>query len=178
MHRNAVVVSEAAAARGLAIEVREFPEGTRTAQDAADAIGVELGQIVKSLVFAVGARAGDPEGRIVVALVAGDNQLDERKLAAAAGCAKAWRVDADAVRAATGFPVGGVAPFGHPSPLPTFVDVTFDRFGEVWAAAGTPHHVFALAPEALIGVTGAVRADLAKVAAAPGGPGPAAGARG
>lgn len=162
MHRNAVAVSAAAAVLGMAIEVVEFPDGTRTAQDAADAIGVELGQIVKSLVFAVGEGPKADGSSIVVALVSGDHLLDERKLAAAAGTRKAWRVDADAVRAATGFPVGGVPPFGHPAPLRTFVDETFDRFDVVWAAAGTPHHVFAASPTALITATSAIRSDLAK----------------
>ena len=95
---------------GLTIEVRRFPEGTKTAADAAAAIGVEVGQIVKSLVFAV-------DGEVVMALVAGSNQLDERKLGAAAGGGKARRVDADVVREATGYPIGGVPPFGHATTL-------------------------------------------------------------
>ena len=101
MHPNVQRVVAAAGDLGLTIEVRTFPEGTKTAADAAAAIGVEVGQIVKSLVFAV-------DGDVVMALVSGANQLDERKLAAAAGGAKSGRVDADAVREATGFPIGGV----------------------------------------------------------------------
>ena len=90
IHPNVLRVTEAANAAGLTIEVRQFPEGTKTAQDAADAIGVTVGQIVKSLVFGV-------DDEIVMALVSGSNQLDEKKLAAAAGGAKCKRVDADAV---------------------------------------------------------------------------------
>lgn len=160
MHRNAVAVARAAADRGLTIEIRQFPEGTRTAAEAAAAIGVQLGQIVKSLVFAVGDGPGDPAHRLVVALVSGDNQLDERKLAAAAGCVRSWRVDADAVRAATGFPVGGVPPFGHSTPLSVFVDPDLLRFDEVWAAAGTGQDVFGAAPTDLVRVTDGVVTDL------------------
>jgi prolyl-tRNA editing enzyme YbaK/EbsC (Cys-tRNA(Pro) deacylase) len=149
LHRNARAVSDAAAALGLDVAVREFPAGTRTAEDAARAIGVTVGQIVKSLIFRV-------DGVAVVALVSGPNRLDEARLAAAAGSAGApvARVDADGVRAATGYPIGGVPPFGHPRPVPTYVDEDLLAFTEVWAAAGTPRHVFAVAPGDLVRVTG------------------------
>ena len=110
IHPNVARVTQAAREAGLEIEVRKFPEGTKTAQDAADAIGVTVGQIVKSLVFGV-------DDEIVMALVSGVNQLDEKKLAAAAGGAKCKRVDADAVREATGYAIGGVPPFGHSTQL-------------------------------------------------------------
>lgn len=141
-------MTDAAAALGLDVEVREFPEGTRTAEDAAHAIGVSVGQIVKSLIF----RLGDD---VVVALVSGPNRLDEARLAAAAGTpdATVGRVDAKAVRAATGFPIGGVPPFGHPRPIPTFVDEDLLDYDEVWAAAGTPRDVFAVAPDDLVRAT-------------------------
>jgi Cys-tRNA(Pro) deacylase len=155
VHRNVVAVVEAARSAGLAIDPQEFPEGTRTAEDAARAIGVEVGQIVKSLVFAV-------DGAPVVALVSGSNQLDEAKLAAAAGGGRAERVDADRVRQETGFPVGGVPPLGHRQPMPVFVDETLLGFAVVWAAAGTPHVNFAVAPAALVAATGAVVCDLAR----------------
>ena len=106
LHPNVVRVVEAARALGLEITPRRFPDGTKTAADAAAAIGVELGQIVKSLIFAV-------DGEVVLAYVSGSNQLDEKKLALAAGGLKCARVDADVVRQATGFPIGGVPPFGH-----------------------------------------------------------------
>jgi prolyl-tRNA editing enzyme YbaK/EbsC (Cys-tRNA(Pro) deacylase) len=146
-HQNVRRVTDAADALGLTIEVRRFPEGTKTAADAAAAIGVEVGQIVKSLVFAV-------DGEVVMALVSGGNQLDERKLGAAAGGGKAARVDADAVREATGFPIGGVPPFAHASPLRVFVDPDLLGYDEVWAAAGTWNDVFGVAPTALVEATG------------------------
>ncbi|MDP4980469.1 MAG: hypothetical protein NWQ01_00510, partial [Ilumatobacteraceae bacterium] len=105
LHPNTLRVIDAAREAGLEITTRKFPEGTKTAADAAVAIGVVVGQIVKSLVFGV-------DNEIVMALVSGSNQLDEKKLAAAAGGSKCSRVDADAVRAATGYPIGGVPPFG------------------------------------------------------------------
>lgn len=162
LHRNAQVVREAARLRGVDITVRSFPEGARTAVDAAQAVGVEVGQIVKSLIFAVGHSATDLDAEIVLAMVSGANNLDERKLAVAAGEKKAWRVDADAVRAATGFAVGGVAPIGHPSPLRTWIDQDLLRFDQVWAAAGTPECVFSIDPRRLVSMTGAVIVDLAK----------------
>jgi Cys-tRNA(Pro) deacylase len=155
MHRNAVRVVEAARTAGLDIEVRPFPEGTRTAEDAARAIGVELGQIVKSLVFAV-------DGEPVVALVPGDRRLDETALAAAAGGQTCTRLDPNAVRDATGYPVGGIPPLGHAKPLRVFADEGLLRYDEVWAAAGTPHENFGAAPVALIQ---AARADVARLSA-------------
>jgi Cys-tRNA(Pro) deacylase len=140
---------------GLEISPRTFPDGTKTAADAAAAIGVEVGQIVKSLIFAV-------DGEVVLAYVSGANQLDERKLAAAAGGTKARRVDADVVRDATGYPIGGVPPFGHARALRAFVDPELLRWDEVWAAAGTWHDVFPLSPEDLVRVSGAEVADLRK----------------
>jgi Cys-tRNA(Pro) deacylase len=152
-HPNVTRVVEAARAAGLAIETRRFPEGTKTAQDAASAIGVEVGQIVKSLVFGV-------DDEIVMALVSGANQLDEKKLAAAAGGAKCSRVDADAVRSATGFPIGGVPPFGHSIQLRVFVDQDLLQYDEVWAAAGTWNDNFGAAPADIVRVAGGVVTDL------------------
>lgn len=142
-HPNVARVVAAATAIGLQITPRRFPEGTKTAADAAAAIGVEVGQIVKSLVFAV-------DGEVVMAYVSGSNQLDENKLARAAGGAKSRRVDADAVREATGFPIGGVPPFGHANALRIFIDADLLGYGEVWAAAGTWNDVFAIAPDDLV----------------------------
>jgi Cys-tRNA(Pro) deacylase len=146
-------VVEAAAARGLDIEPRRFPDGTKTAADAAAAIGVEIGQIVKSLIFAV-------DGRVVLAYVSGANQLDEKKLAVAAGGLKCSRVDADVVREATGFPIGGVPPFGFPTQIPVFIDPDLLQFEEVWAAAGTWHDVFGLAPDELVRASSGIVTDL------------------
>ena len=153
IHPNVARVMQAARDSGLEIEVRKFPEGTKTAQDAANAIGVTVGQIVKSLVFGV-------DEEIVMALVSGSNQLDEKKLAAAAGGAKCSRVDADAVRAATGFPIGGVPPLGLATQLRIFIDPDLMQYDEVWAAAGTWNDVFAVSPRELATATAGVVVDL------------------
>jgi len=152
-HPNVERVVEAAKARGLTIEPRTFPEGTKTAADAAAAIGVAVGQIVKSLIFAV-------DGEMVLAYVSGANQLDEGKLAHAAGGEKCSRVDADAVRTATGFPIGGVPPFGHATHLKVFIDPDLLQYDEVWAAAGTWHDVFGIEPHRLVDASEGVVTDL------------------
>ena len=153
LHPNVVRVVEAGRALGLSIEPRRFPDGTKTAADAAAAIGVDIGQIVKSLIFAV-------DGEVVLAYVSGANQLDEKKLAAAAGGAKCSRVDADVVREATGFPIGGVPPLGLATQLRIFVDPDLLQYEEVWAAAGTWNDVFSIDPRELIRVSGGVVVDL------------------
>jgi prolyl-tRNA editing enzyme YbaK/EbsC (Cys-tRNA(Pro) deacylase) len=146
-------VVAAAAAHGLEVDVRAFPQGTRTAEDAAAAIGCDVSQIVKSLVFMV-------DGEPVVALVAGPDRLDEGKLAQAAGGARVRRATGDEVRTATGFVIGGVPPFGHATTLRCFVDRALLGHAVVWAAAGTPTHVFAAEPSALAAAAGAHVADL------------------
>ena len=153
VHPNVSRVVSAAKERGLEINTKRFPEGTKTAADAAAAIGVTVGQIVKSLVFGV-------DGEIVMALVSGSNQLDEKKLALAAGGAKCARVDADAVREATGFPIGGVPPFGHSTQLRVFVDPDLLQYDEVWAAAGTWNDNFGAAPADIVRVSGGIVTDL------------------
>ena len=155
LHPRARAVADAARAHGLDIEVVEHPAGARTAADAAAAVGVDEAQIVKSLVFTV-------DGRMVMALVSGPNRLDEKRLAVASGGAEVGRADADAVRAATGYAIGGVPPFGHHSPLPTYVDRTLLDHEIVWAAAGTPRHVFAITPTDLVRLSNATVADLAR----------------
>jgi prolyl-tRNA editing enzyme YbaK/EbsC (Cys-tRNA(Pro) deacylase) len=152
-HPNVLRVVEAGRALGLEIITRRFPEGTKTAQDAANAIGVAVGQIVKSLVFGV-------DGEIVMAYVSGANQLDEKKLAVAAGGTKCSRVDADAVREATGFPIGGVPPFGHSTQLRVFIDPDLLQYHEVWAAAGTWNDVFGIEPHKLVEASGGAVTDL------------------
>lgn len=152
-HPNVIRVVEAAAAKGITIHPRRFPDGTKTAVDAANAIGVAVGQIVKSLIFGV-------DGHVVLAYVSGANQLDEKKLAAAAGGAKCERVDADTVRAATGFPIGGVPPFGHHTTLPVFIDPDLLQYDEVWAAAGTWHDVFGIEPHKLVEASEGVVVEL------------------
>jgi prolyl-tRNA editing enzyme YbaK/EbsC (Cys-tRNA(Pro) deacylase) len=151
--RSEEQVAAAAAALGLDVEVRTFPQGTRTADDAAAAIGCDVAQIVKSLVFVV-------DDEPVVALVGGADRLDEGKLALAAGGTAVRRADADEVRQATGYAVGGVPPFGHARALRCFVDDALLAHDVVWAAAGTPTHVFSSEPGALVAAAGAETATL------------------
>ena len=134
------------------MRVKAFPEGTRTAVDAARAVGCELGQIVKSLVFLA---AGKP----VVALVSGSNRLDERRLAAVAGDPVA-KADAETARAATGYAIGGVPPFGHATEVSVFMDRDLLRYPAVWAAAGRPDSVFEIEPARLRELSNAVVIDL------------------
>ncbi len=147
MHANVQRVVEAAAIEGLDITPTEFPEGTRTAEDAANAIGCTVGQIVKSLVFTI-------DDEPVLALVSGSNRLDEDKLAVAFEGGEVGRADADLVKSSTGYSIGGVPPFGHTTPLRTVVDEDLLAFDEIWAAAGTPRDVFPLRPADLLRVTG------------------------
>jgi prolyl-tRNA editing enzyme YbaK/EbsC (Cys-tRNA(Pro) deacylase) len=131
--------------------------GTKTAQDAANAIGVEVGQIVKSLVFSV-------DDALVLALVSGRNQLDTHALAAEHGHAdsKVVRPDADAVRAGTGFVIGGIPPIGHSSPLATYIDEDLLTYDVVWAAAGTSTDNWAVDPHELARATGGKVCPIAK----------------
>lgn len=141
-------VRAALAARGLEDRVRALAGTARTAEDAARACGVPAGAIVKSLVFLVG-------GRPVLALVAGDRRCDPTALPAALGLeGEPARCPAAAVRAATGFAIGGVAPVGHPTPLPTAIDPSLGRFERLFAAAGHPHVVFATSLDELRALTG------------------------
>ncbi len=146
---SACRVKEAAEELGLAIVVQVMREPTRTAEQAAAACGCAVAQIVKSLVF-----AGEESGRPYLLLVSGQNRVDERSVAAALGEPLA-RLDAERVRALTGFAIGGIPPFGHASPLPVYMDQDLLAFDSVWAAAGTPFAVFSVSPEALAQAVGA-----------------------
>ena len=126
MHPTAAKVQKRLAERGLDVEVVDLPDSTRTATDAAEACGCELGQIVKSLVFVV-------DGRPTMVLCAGDRRVTE---------IDGEPAGAQDARAATGFSIGGVPPLGHDSDLPTIFDESLRRFDRVWCAAGTPHAVF------------------------------------
>jgi prolyl-tRNA editing enzyme YbaK/EbsC (Cys-tRNA(Pro) deacylase) len=153
--RSARRVQEALRGLGLPDAIRELDDSTRTAPEAAATVGCELGAIVKSLVFR-GSRTGAP----VLALVSGDNRADEARIAEAVG-EPVERADADFVRAATGYAIGGVAPIGHPQPLRTVVDEDLLRFATVWAAAGTPRAVFGVEPAALFAAIGVEPAAIA-----------------
>jgi Cys-tRNA(Pro) deacylase len=151
IHPTAQKVAIAAQELGLKIRIKEFEATTRTAQDAANAIGCTVAQIVKSLLFLV-------DGQPVMALVSGPNQLDEKKLAELRGVGKkkVKRSDAETAREMTGFAIGGVPPFGHKVKLPTYIDEDLLTFEVIWAAAGTPNAVFAITPAELVRATGGV----------------------
>ena len=151
-------MADAARAAGLEISVERFPEGTRTAADAARAVGCDVGQIVKSLVFVA-------DGAPVVALVSGANRVDMEALASALGASEVRRADGDEARTATGFAIGGVPPFGHTTPLAVVVDDDLMAHGTVWAAAGLPDAVFAIAPGDLLRASGGRVVNLAERAA-------------
>ncbi|MFT7601198.1 MAG: prolyl-tRNA editing enzyme YbaK/EbsC (Cys-tRNA(Pro) deacylase) [Acidimicrobiales bacterium] len=149
---SAQKVSDTAASMGLAIAIKEFPDGTRTAVDAAEAVGCVVNQIVKSMIF-------NADGELILALTSGGNLVDGDALAILADVRKCGRADADAVRVHTGYAIGGVPPFGHDHAVRTWIDPVLLDFDQVWAAAGTPHHVFPIEPNDLVRITGAVVAS-------------------
>ena len=133
---------------GYGYTVVEHAESTRTAQEAADRAGCELGQIVKSLIF-----KGKESGKPILVLTSGANRVDEKRISAYAGEA-IGRADADFVRAVTGFAIGGVPPVGHVQPMETYLDEDFLQYQTIWAAAGTPNAIFELKTEDLQKMTG------------------------
>lgn len=135
-------------AAGVAVQVVELAVAARTAQQAADALGIAVGQIAKSLIF----RAVS-SGRAVLVIAAGDRRVDEARVAAALG-EPIERATPEFVREHAGFAIGGVAPVAHARPMRTFVDASLRRFAVVWAAGGTPHCVFPIAPDQLLRVSG------------------------
>ena len=145
-------VHAALTAAGVDARIQEFPSSTRTAAEAAATVGTSVAQIVKSLVFL----AGDSP---VLALVSGMNRLDTDRLGELTRAAIS-KADANAVRQATGYAIGGVPPIGFPVPIPTFIDRDLLEYELVWAAAGTPRHVFPIAPQELLRITGGRVADL------------------
>lgn len=147
-------VRAALAALGLTSEVKEFDASTRTAADAARAIGCLQAQIAKSLVF----RAKE-SGRAVLVIASGSNRVDEKKVAALLG-EGIGKADADFVRNETGFAIGGVAPVGHTGPVTVLIDADLQQFAEIWAAAGAPNAVFRLTPADLARVTGGQVAEV------------------
>lgn len=144
---------EEALKRGVTPEILEFPEGTKTAAEAARAVGCEIGQIVKSLVFVA-------DGVAVVALTSGQNRVDSTALARLMGARSVRQATPEEARVATGFAIGGTPPFGHPRPLQVFVDRDLLAHEVVWAAAGTPRAVFALTPHELLAASGGTPADI------------------
>ena len=143
---------EAASGLGVPVEVHRFPQGTKTAADAAAAIGCSIDQIVKSLVFVA-------DGRAFLALTSGVNRADPARLAGLLGAGDVRRASADEAREATGFAIGGTPPFGHPRPLQVLVDRDLLVHDVLWAAAGTPDSVFPIVPDDLVQCSGGRPAD-------------------
>ncbi len=145
-------VAEALARHGVEAEIREFAESTRTAAEAAAAIGTTVPRIVKSLVFLA-------DDQPILVLASGGNRVDTGKLERLTG-KTIRRADAERVRAETGFSIGGVPPVGHPGALPVYVDEDLLQYDVVWAAAGTPYAVFPIAPQRLVEISGGTPVDL------------------
>ena len=155
MSRAVSRVEQAAGEQGLSIHVRRFPEGTKTAHDAARAVGCEVGQIVKSLVFVA-------DGRPFLALTSGANRAEVGRLAELMEASEVRRASPEEARAATGFAIGGTPPFGHPARLEVLVDRDLLGYPQVWAAAGTPDAVFSIEPEELLRASGGSPAEFAE----------------
>ncbi len=151
-------VLEAAARKGVALEILTFPEGTHTADDAARAIGAELSQIVKSLVFVAPRDGGAPQP--IVALAAGPDRVDVARLAAVLGEPNIRRASAREASDLTGFTIGGIPPFGHSRPVRVVMDPRLGRHQTVWAAAGTQQTVFPVSPGTLRMLSNAVVAPI------------------
>lgn len=141
-------VQDALQTLGLSLQVVELPDSTRTAVEAAQAIGCQVEQIVKSLIF-----KSKKSGRPILVVASGANRVNEKKLAGLIG-EPLGKADADFVRQRTGFAIGGVAPVGHTEEIETYVDEDLLQYEEIWAAAGTPHAVFSLTPNDLVKITG------------------------
>jgi prolyl-tRNA editing enzyme YbaK/EbsC (Cys-tRNA(Pro) deacylase) len=149
-------VRAALAAAGLAAEIREFDASTRTSADASAAIGCEIAQIAKSLIF-----KGAQSGRAILIVASGANRVDQGKVTQALG-EQIVKADAEFVRAETGFAIGGVAPVAHARPVTILIDADLLAHAAIWAAAGAPNAVFRLTPAELVRVTGGKVAAIRK----------------
>jgi len=149
-------VITAGARLGVVVDMHHFPEGTKTSQDAANAIGCELSAIAKSIVLTV-----DDREQVVV-FASGDTRIDLERLAAAAGATNARRATLEEARAATGFAAGGTPPFGYPGPVRVFADRALQRHDLVWSAGGTPTTVFPIRLEELVRAASAVWVEVAE----------------
>jgi prolyl-tRNA editing enzyme YbaK/EbsC (Cys-tRNA(Pro) deacylase) len=153
LHPNAATVARALAGLGVAGTVRELPDRAATAVAAAELLGIEVGAVANSLVF-------DADGEPLLVMTSGAHRADTDKLASIVEADRVRRADADFVRAATGQPIGGVAPVGHPRPLRTIVDVDLARYPAVWAAGGHPHYVFPTTYDELLRITAGEAAEV------------------
>ena len=148
-HPSVIRVREALAELGVHGEITILEDSARSAREAADALGVEVGQICSSLIFAV-------SGKPILILTSGRHRVDTEKVAREQGLSKLDRADAESVKSATGFAIGGVAPVGHTNPITTYIDSALSEYPEIWAAAGHPHAVFPTTFQELLRITGAL----------------------
>jgi prolyl-tRNA editing enzyme YbaK/EbsC (Cys-tRNA(Pro) deacylase) len=155
MHPNCVAVDTILEAAGCSGRVKILPDAAPTAAAAAAQLGVEVGAIANSLVFATA------EGEAVLVMTSGAHRVDTAKVAAQLGTSALKRADPEFVYAATGQRIGGVAPVGHPAPLPTLIDVSLAEYPQVWAAGGIPHAVFPTSYDELAQLTGGRPAEVA-----------------
>lgn len=153
MSKSLARVKAALEAVGTPVNVVEMSESTRTAVEAAYAAECDVDQIAKSIIF-----KGEESGHVILFLTAGGNRVDPVKAAQVAG-QPLGKADAGLIREETGFAIGGVAPIGHLKPIKAYFDPRLSAFDKVWAAAGTPRHIFAIAPDQLLAITGAEVAD-------------------
>jgi len=153
-HPSVTKFKNAAQSLGVVGEVIQTKETARTAAEAAATLCVEVGQIVKSLIF-------EADGEIVLVLTSGENKVDTQKVASAFGVKNVGKADADQVRAASGYAIGGVPPLGHVTKMKILIDQTFEKYDKIWAAAGHPHYVFPTTYEELVRLSGATPADVA-----------------
>ena len=151
--QSVVTVRQALARLGATGEIRRLDDSARTAKEAADALGIEPGQIASSLVFMA-------DGQPVLVMASGGHRVDVHALGAVLEASEVVKANADQVREVTGFAIGGVAPVGHPEPLRTIVDTDLAQFDEVWAAGGHPHYVFPTSFDELVRITGGTPADV------------------
>ena len=151
--QSVIKVREALALLDAHGQVRALDDSARTAKEAAAALGIEVGQIASSLIFLA-------DGEPVLVIASGGHRVDTTQLAAVLGVNEITKANADDVRAATGFAIGGVAPVGHPHPLRTVVDIALSRYDEVWAAGGHPHYVFPTSYDELLRITAGEAAEV------------------
>jgi prolyl-tRNA editing enzyme YbaK/EbsC (Cys-tRNA(Pro) deacylase) len=151
--QSVIRVRKALSLLGARGEVRQLDDSARTAQEAADALSIEVGQIASSLVFLA-------DGEPVLVIASGGHRVDTVQLAMILEVNEIAKASADEVRKATGFAIGGVAPVGHPHPLRTIVDIALSRYNEVWAAGGHPHYVFPTSYDELLRITAGAAAEV------------------
>jgi prolyl-tRNA editing enzyme YbaK/EbsC (Cys-tRNA(Pro) deacylase) len=151
--QSVIRVRETLARLGAQGHVRALDDSARTAREAADALGIEVGQIASSLIFLA-------DGEPVLVIASGGHRVDEMQLAAVLEVSRIEKASADQVRKATGFAIGGVAPVGHPHPLRTIVDIALSRYDVVWAAGGHPHYVFPTSYDELLRITAGEAAEV------------------